>query len=126
MMDPAKLPEITVWFDGDCPLCRAEISLYQKLDRTKGRIRFVDLTGDGTCPIDRAAMLARFHAQARGGELVSGARAFGLMWSQVTPFQPLGYLAQWPPLVPVLDWLYGLFLRVRPRLQNWAKAHEER
>ncbi|OYU51025.1 MAG: thiol-disulfide oxidoreductase [Alphaproteobacteria bacterium PA1] len=115
-----------VWFDGDCPLCRAEIALYQKLDQKAGRVAFVDLTGDGTCPINRADMLARFHAQEAGGPLISGAKAFAAMWKQVTPFQPLGYLAQLPLILPFLDWLYGQFLKVRPRLQSLMVAREKR
>jgi predicted DCC family thiol-disulfide oxidoreductase YuxK len=119
-------PRLTVWFDGDCPLCRAEISLYQRLDQKAGRIDFVDLTGDGTCPLTRAEMLARFHAQETGGPLISGARAFAAMWKQVTPFQPLGYLAQLPLILPFLDWLYSQFLKVRPRLQTLMVDREKR
>jgi predicted DCC family thiol-disulfide oxidoreductase YuxK len=119
------LPRVTVWFDGDCPLCRAEISLYQRLDQKAGRVSFVDLTGDGTCPLNRADMLARFHAQEAGGPLISGAKAFAAMWKQVTPFQPLGYLAQLPLILPFLDWLYGQFLKVRPRLQNLMVDREK-
>ena len=119
-------PRVTVWFDGDCPLCRAEIALYQRLDQKAGRIAFVDLTGDGTCPLSRADMLARFHAQEAGGTLISGAKAFAAMWKQVTPFQPLGYLAQLPLILPFLDWLYGQFLKVRPRLQTLMVHREKR
>ena len=119
-------PRVTVWFDGDCPLCRAEIALYQRLDQKAGRIAFVDLTGDGTCPLSRADMLARFHAQEAGGPLISGAKAFAVMWKQVTPFQPLGYLAQLPLILPFLDWLYGQFLKVRPRLQTLMVHREKR
>jgi predicted DCC family thiol-disulfide oxidoreductase YuxK len=119
-------PSVTVWFDGDCPLCRAEIALYQRLDQKAGRIAFVDLTGDGTCPLSRADMLARFHAQEAGGPLISGAKAFAAMWKQVTPFQPLGYLAQLPLILPFLDWLYGQFLKVRPRLQSLMVDREKR
>jgi predicted DCC family thiol-disulfide oxidoreductase YuxK len=119
-------PRVTVWFDGDCPLCRAEIALYQRLDQKAGRIAFVDLTGDGTCPLSRADMLARFHAQEAGGPLISGAKAFAALWKQVTPFQPLGYLAQLPLILPFLDWLYGQFLKVRPRLQSLMVDREKR
>lgn len=119
-------PRLTVWFDGDCPLCRTEIALYQRLDRKAGRIAFVDLTGDGTCPLNRAEMLARFHAQETGGPLISGAKAFAAMWKQVTPFQPLGYLAQLPLILPFLDWLYSQFLKVRPRLQTLMVDREKR
>jgi hypothetical protein len=34
---------VTVWHDGDCPLCRREIALMRRLD-TRGAITFVDAT----------------------------------------------------------------------------------
>lgn len=117
-------PRVTIWYDGSCPLCVAEISLIRRLDAKKGRLAFVNLTGDSTCPLDRGDMLAKFHAQEAGKEIVVGAAAFGAMWRQVTLFQPLGWLALFPPALWVLDKLYVQFLRIRPRLQSWMQTRQ--
>jgi len=107
---------LTVWFDGGCPLCRREIALMRRLDR-RGAIDFVDVSdGGGACPIDRAALLARFHAR-EGGELLSGAAAFAAMWRAVPLLRPLGLAARDPRVLAALEWLYVRFLRVRPKLQ---------
>ena len=80
-LDPTAAPappaqrRVTVWFDGDCPLCVREIALFRRLDR-RGAIAFVEVAGDGSCPLDRETLLARFHAQEAGGTIVSGAAAF--------------------------------------------------
>jgi predicted DCC family thiol-disulfide oxidoreductase YuxK len=115
-------PRVTVWYDGACPLCVAEISLIQRLDAKRGRIAFVDLMGDWSCSVDKAQLLARFHAQEAGRPLVNGAAAFGAMWRQVTPFQPLGWLTLFPPALWIMNLLYVQFLKVRPRLQMWVRA----
>ena len=61
------MTELTVWHDGACPLCQREIALMRRLDR-RGAIRFVDAAGgDASCPVDRATLLARFHAREDGG-----------------------------------------------------------
>jgi predicted DCC family thiol-disulfide oxidoreductase YuxK len=117
-------PRVTIWFDGDCPLCVAEISLIRRLDAKNGRLAFVDLTGDGSCPLDRSDMLAKFHAQEAGKDVVVGAAAFGAMWRQVTPFQPLGWLTLFPPALWLLNILYIQFLRVRPHLQSLARKRQ--
>lgn len=69
------MTKLTVWHDGDCPLCRREIAIMRRLDR-RGAIEFVDVTEMGTanCPIDRAELLRRFHA-SEDGVLLSGAAA---------------------------------------------------
>jgi predicted DCC family thiol-disulfide oxidoreductase YuxK len=117
-------PNVTIWFDGTCPLCVAEISLIRRLDAKNGRIAFVDLTGDGACPLDRGDMLAKFHAQETGKPIISGAAAFGAMWRQVTPFQPLGWLTLFPPALWAMNLLYVQFLRIRPRLQTWMRSRQ--
>jgi predicted DCC family thiol-disulfide oxidoreductase YuxK len=109
----------TVWFDSACPLCVREIALMRRLDRA-GRIDFVDLGGDGTCPIDRAAMLARFHAREGDGPLVSGAEALAAMWRAIPVLRPFGLAARWRPALDVLEALYRAFLRIRPALQRLA------
>lgn len=111
------MPELEVWFDGDCPLCRREIAFLRRLDR-RGRIVFTDVaTGEGSCPIDRADLLARFHAR-EDDRMVSGAEAFAAMWRAIPLLAPLGRLARNRIVLAGLERLYIAFLRVRPRLQR--------
>ena len=112
-----------VWFDGACPLCRREIALMRRLDRA-GAIDFVDVgQGDADCPLDRADLLARFHAR-EDGRIVSGAAAFAAMWRAIPLLRPLGLAARNGLVLSVLERLYRLFLRVRPRLQSAMRRVE--
>lgn len=110
---------LTVWYDGACPLCTREIALMRWLDRGE-RIDFVDVAGDGSCPIDRATLLARFHA-CEGGVMLSGAAAFAAMWRAIPLLRPLGLAARHPVVLGLLEWLYRRFLTVRPALQRLAR-----
>ncbi|MDP3411477.1 thiol-disulfide oxidoreductase DCC family protein [Bosea sp. (in: a-proteobacteria)] len=113
----------TVWYDGDCPLCRREIAAMKRLDR-KGAITFLDVTSEDTaCPIDRGALLARFHAE-ENGTLLSGAAAFAAMWRAIPLLRPLGLVARNRVVGAALEWLYVRFLRYRPILQRWARKRE--
>ena len=115
---PVATPALTVWFDGGCPLCRREIALIRRLDR-RGVIRFEDIsTQTADCPIDRARLLARFHAQERGQPIVSGAAAFGAMWRAIPLLRPLGELARLSVLLWVFEQAYLGFLKIRPSLQR--------
>jgi predicted DCC family thiol-disulfide oxidoreductase YuxK len=115
------MTDLTVWHDGACPLCRAEIALMRRLD-TRGAIRFVDAAASGpdACPLDRRALLARFHAR-EDGELLSGAAAFAAMWRAIPVLRPLGLLARAPIMLRGLEIAYLGFLRVRPSLQRAAR-----
>jgi len=119
------MSRVTVWHDGDCPLCRREITLMRRLDR-RGAIAFVDVAGAGMCPIDRAEMLARFHAREEGGPLLSGAAAFAAMWRAIPLLRPLGEAARSKRVLAMLERLYLRFLGVRPRLQRWLARREAR
>jgi len=109
---------LIVWHDGSCPLCRREIAVMRRLDR-RGAINFVDVTraSASSCPIDPAAMLARFHA-SENGTLLSGAAAFAAMWRAIPLLRPLGIAARSPIVLAALERIYRLFLRFRPRLQR--------
>lgn len=109
---------VKVWYDGACPLCLREIALMRRLDR-RGRIEFVDVAegADSACPIDRAALLARFHAE-EDGVIYSGAAAFAAMWRAIPLLRPLGLAARWRPVLGLLEVAYLRFLKVRPRLQR--------
>lgn len=116
-MDQAK--SVTVWYDSACPLCQKEVALMRRLDR-RGQIEFVDaINPENSCPIDRAEILARFHAR-ENGKLLSGAAAFAAMWRVIPLLWPLGMMAKLPGAIWLLERLYLAFLRIRPRLQKWA------
>lgn len=118
---PASATHLAVWYDGDCPLCRREVRWMGKLDRRKA-ISFIDLSLGDPCPLDRQAMMARFHAQETGQGVVSGAAAFAAMWRQIPALRPLGLLAKWRPALWVLERAYLVFLTVRPSLQALARS----
>ena len=110
---------VKVWYDGACPLCLREIALMRRLDR-RGRIAFVDVAAgaDPSCPVDRAQLLARFHAE-EDGVVHSGAAACAAMWRAIPLLRPLGLAARNRTVLRVLEAAYVRFLRVRPRLQRF-------
>ncbi len=110
---------VKVWFDGACPLCMREIALMRRLDR-RGAIDFVDVAAgaDPSCSLDRAQVLARFHAE-EDGVMLSGAAAFAAMWRAIPMLRPLGLVARNRAVLRVLEAAYLRFLKVRPRLQRF-------
>ena len=90
----------------------------RRLDR-RDAIEFVDVADGRTasCPVDRAQLLARFHA-SEDDVILSGAAAFAAMWRAIPALRPLGLLARSPIVLGLLERGYGAFLKVRPTLQR--------
>jgi len=107
---------VTVWFDGDCPLCAREIGLMRRLDRS-GAVTFIDLCDGAPAPLATPVMLRRLHAREAGGAVVSGAEAFAALWRAIPALRPLGRAARFKPVLWLLEQGYGAFLIVRPVLQ---------
>lgn len=132
--------KLTVWYDGGCPLCIREISLFARWDKAK-HIKFVDLThltptfssSDNTdagvstmvCPLDKNLMLERFHATIHDTDVtLSGAAAFAAMWSCIPKLRPIGtFVSNNPRVLNMLERLYLLFLKVRPKFQVLARIY---
>lgn len=95
----------------------------RRLDR-RGAIQFIDAASDDSlCPVDRAALLARFHAR-ENGVVLDGAAAFAAMWRAIPLLRPLGLAARNGVILALLERAYGGFLRVRPWLQRLvARRH---
>ncbi|WP_010186560.1 thiol-disulfide oxidoreductase DCC family protein [Sphingomonas sp. PAMC 26605] len=123
---PSRAHCVTVWYDGGCPLCAREIAWLRRLDRAR-RIDFVDVAAGApaSCPIDRADLLARFHARENGA-LLSGAAAFAAMWRAIPLLRPLGLIARNRGVLAGFEAGYRLFLRIRPRLQRLVLRWERR
>ncbi len=118
------MADLTVWYDGACPLCRREIAAMRKLDR-RGAISFVDVSEGApeSCPLSKKDLLERFHAR-ENGRIVHGAAAFAAMWRAIPILRPFGQIARIPPVLWLLERLYRRFLVIRPRLQRWALRKE--
>ena len=117
-------PEVTVWYDNDCPLCVREIRLMRRLDRRQA-INFVSIQDSTGCPISTDELMKRFHAQERGEPIVSGAAAFAAMWRAIPILRPIGVLALFRPVLWVLERMYRGFLVIRPWLQRRVRRMVE-
>lgn len=90
-------------------------------------IDFIDVAAAQArdCPIDRRALLARFHAR-EDGRLLSGAAAVSAMWRSIPVLRPLGLAARNTTVLALLERLYRGFLKVRPGLQRFALQLDQR
>ena len=71
---------------------------------------------DSGCPMDRSALLARFHARETNGPMLSGAGAFAAMWRAIPLLRPFGLIARNAWVLRALELTYRGFLRIRPFL----------
>ena len=119
-------PEITVLFDGECPLCAREVSLLRRLDRGRGRIGFEDIAAPdfaaGRYGRDHAELMARIHGVLPDGRLVEGVEVFRRAYAAVGLGLALAWTG-WPGLRPLADAGYRWFARNRLRLTGRG-AHD--
>lgn len=120
----ANTDELTIFYDGACPLCRREIDFYQRR-RGAEKLSWVDVSRcseEEVAPgLSKQAALARFHVQSSDGSLASGGEAFARLWTSLPGFRTIGRILQLPPLAWLAERGYRLFLKFRPHLQNLAK-----
>jgi predicted DCC family thiol-disulfide oxidoreductase YuxK len=126
MTEPTQsAPPLTVLYDGACPVCRREISVYRNLRplRPDAPVCFADVSDAAvTLPpgTTREQLLARFHVQGRDGDLLSGAEAFLALWAALPGWRWLALAGRLPGATWLLERMYRLFLRGRPMVQRWA------
>ena len=123
MMDTEKTPapELTVYYDGACPLCTLEIDHYKRQSGADA-LCFVDASGSSDLGQDltRDAALSRFHVRDANGQLISGARGFAAIWAKLPSWRWAARLAKLPLVTPLLELAYRGFLPLRPWLARIA------
>ena len=119
---------LTVYFDGSCPLCQAEIGLYRQQDAT-GALRFLDVSRCGGTlgpDLTKQQAMKRFYVRRRDGTLLSGSAAFVALWFVLPQWHWVARVVTLPGIGTLLEAAYRLFLPMRPilsrlfgRVRNW-------
>lgn len=109
---------LTLYFDGDCPLCAREIKLLRRR-ASCARLLFVDISDPAfdaqSLGVSLDAMGAALHARFSDGTWVTGLDA--TLWSRRAA--GMGIWAaplSWRPLRPLFNLGYRMFARSRPYL----------
>ena len=117
-MNSAPAYPLSVYFDGDCPICRREIDLVKRLNRRQ-RLKFIDFSTSayrsGEHGLNQCDLGKVIHARWSDGRVITGVEVFREMWDAVG----LGFLAnvsRWPIVNGVLLKAYDWFARNRLRL----------
>ncbi len=113
--------DLTIFYDGSCPLCRAEIAHY-KTCQGADALTWVDVSsasadlGEG---LSCGQAMARFHVRLSDGQLLSGAAAFVAVWARLPKWRWLARFAALPFALVIMEWVYRATLVVRPFLSRW-------
>lgn len=119
----APPPALTVYYDGACPLCEAEIRAYKR-HLPADRVAFVDVSCLSLSPVpDRTVsdLRRRFHVRTATGVTHSGARAFLEVWRHSPRLAPIARIAENNVALRGLEGYYRVFLLVRPVLGALAR-----
>ena len=125
---PARVPTLTILYDGACPLCLREVRFLRARDRDRQRLAFVDIDDPAYDPARHAGIsyreaMGRIHAIDAHGAVLRDVAVFrrayeliGLGWL----YAPTG----WPLLGPLAEALYRLWARLRLRFTGRPALEE--
>ena len=102
---------ITIYYDASCPLCAAEMHTLKETD-VENKLILVDCSATNFnepafCPISKADMLSRIHAQDAAGQWISGVEVFAIAY-QASGFTRLGKFWGNQFLKPFFNRLYPI------------------
>jgi len=104
----------TLYYDGACPLCSAEINKLEKFSNESLLLKDIHELDQREVGINKALLLSRLHLETAQGEWVTGLQANIRAW-QHTPFRALWRMLDWPLVNRVSHWGYEAWLRQRNR-----------
>lgn len=113
-------PQLTVFYDGACPRCRADRRRYERLAGDHAAaVEWRDITGReaeldalGIAPEDA---LRELHVTDTAGHVHRELDAYRLLMARVPVLRPLAWLIDLPLVRPLLSWCYRALVMRRLR-----------
>ena len=109
------LSPLTLFYDGACPLCQAEI-IYLASRDTKGLLRFVDVNSAGYDPeavgVSCQQALDRMYGQIEGQQPIQGVPVFAEAYKRAD-LPVLAWIFSRKTLKPILNFSYRVFAKNR-------------
>ena len=102
----------TLYYDGACPLCRAEVNKLSKFARDKLIVKNIHDLGDEEVAPDKSQLLSRLHLKTAHGQWMTGLSANIRAWHH-TPFRYLWRILDWPLIRVISHRCYEFWLRQR-------------
>lgn len=117
-----------VYFNGDCPVCRAEMTHYARIcARDQPTIQFVDSMRRPDeflqCGLRREHLERRVYLRDADGRILSGMPALVYMWSRMPKYRSLSRVVSLPVLATLSSLLYDHV--IAPSLAFWATRRVE-
>ncbi|WAC71305.1 DUF393 domain-containing protein [Roseateles sp. SL47] len=114
----AAVYPLTVYFDGGCPICLAEMTNLQ-LRNTAGLLRFEDVSRpdfrDYPAGTDLPDLMTLLHVKCADGRVIRGAPALRLLYAGAQ-MRGMARLMNAPGLRQLADWAYPILARNRYRI----------
>ena len=109
--------KVTMFHDGDCPLCKFEVQAMEKLD-INNSIRWVDITKEKEA-LDKVGIsyqdaMARIHVQDENQNMLTGVRGFLVVWKHLPYYRRVvPIIERVPLLLPIMEFVYTVFAKYR-------------
>ena len=118
------MAELTLLYDGGCPLCLREVRSLRRLDAGRGLIDFTDIDEDDYDPDCHAGIsyrqaMGRMHAIRSDGEVITDVEVFRQAYA-IVGFGWLYAPTQWPVISVLVDALYNWWAYRRLQLTRRA------
>jgi predicted DCC family thiol-disulfide oxidoreductase YuxK len=109
------IASLTLYFDGQCPLCRAEM-IYLSAKDNEHKLHFVDINQEGALNalggVSCEVAMANIHAVTQNNEMLIGVEAFRVAYGLVG-LKVLSKILGIKFLRPLYTYGYGVFARNR-------------
>lgn len=113
------MDKVTLFYDGKCVVCAAEIEAYRKIDKDN-RLSYVDISSSvfdpSTVEIPEDRLNKFFNIQLEDGTFVEGVDSFIEIWKRIPSLKFAAKVASFKPVHFMMHLGYLVFAEVRPYL----------